>query len=72
MLHNKNFIIDSMRQKIKGFNSIPKKDAAMLKRQLSRFETNLSGIKNMMELLDVLSIQNYKLLFNSFLQQKLH
>ncbi|CAN6892677.1 unnamed protein product [Brassica oleracea] len=40
-------------QKTEGFNRLPKRDAAVLKRQLSRLETYLGGIKYMTGLPDI-------------------
>ncbi|CAD5336135.1 unnamed protein product (chloroplast) [Arabidopsis thaliana] len=43
-------------QKTEGFNRLPKRDAAVLKRQLSRLETYLGGIKYMTGLPDIVII----------------
>ncbi|KAL9830847.1 putative ribosomal protein S2 [Arabidopsis thaliana] len=43
-------------QKTEGFNRLPKRDAAVLKRQLSRMETYLGGIKYMTGLPDIVII----------------
>ncbi|KAK5842959.1 hypothetical protein PVK06_005383 [Gossypium arboreum] len=43
-------------QKTGGLNRLPKRDAAMLKRQLSRLQTYLGGIKYMTRLPDIVII----------------
>ncbi|TYH19299.1 hypothetical protein ES288_A05G341400v1 [Gossypium darwinii] len=43
-------------QKTGGLNRLPKRDATMLKRQLSRLQTYLGGIKYMTRLLDIVII----------------
>lgn len=43
-------------QKTEGFNRLPKRDAAVLKRQFSRLETYLGGIKYMTGLPDIVII----------------
>nr|YP_009895480.1 ribosomal protein S2 [Diptychocarpus strictus]QKK41939.1 ribosomal protein S2 [Diptychocarpus strictus] len=45
-----------IQQKTEGFNRLPKRDAAVLKRQLSRLETYLGGIKYMKRLPDIVII----------------
>jgi small subunit ribosomal protein S2 len=45
-----------MEQKTGKMNSLPKKDAARLKRQLSHLERYLDGIKYMTELPDIIII----------------
>nr|UHY94686.1 ribosomal protein S2 [Euonymus hamiltonianus] len=45
-----------MEQKTGGFNRLPKRDAAVLKRQLSHLQTYLGGIKYMMGLPDIVII----------------
>ncbi|KAK5842368.1 hypothetical protein PVK06_004715 [Gossypium arboreum] len=44
------------KQKTGGLNRLPKRDAAMLKRQLSHFQTYLGGIKYMTRLPDIVII----------------
>ncbi|MFQ6627834.1 hypothetical protein Gotur_006946, partial [Gossypium turneri] len=43
-------------QKMGGLNRLPKRDAAMLKRQLSRLQTYLGRIKYMTRLSDIIII----------------
>nr|BDR62811.1 ribosomal protein S2 [Jacquemontia paniculata] len=45
-----------MKQKMGGFNRLPKRDATMLKRQLARLQTYVGGIKYMTGLPDIVII----------------
>ncbi|TYI97576.1 hypothetical protein E1A91_D01G151800v1, partial [Gossypium mustelinum] len=53
-------------QKTGGLNRLPKRDATMLKKQLSRLQTYLSRIKYMTRLLDIVIIVDQQEEYTTF------